>query len=658
MLRVITSLFILFISFNSISFANIDDISIEKMQYIKRLSSAVSSKDGKKIIFCINKLTKDNSPEFHTHIYLKDITSNSLEKLTEGEHNNFYPVFTKDENNILFLSNRTGKVDIFIMPITGGNPVQLTDMPTNIETFKLSNKGDKLAFVSDSEVKDTTVKVIAEDYPIKSLYMIAVEPKLQNPTLLTTAEYKVKGLGDFGNTEPWFDFNADDTEITFNYLKQQNVDSVWINAKLATVNLATQQITKLDTGYEFSAIPRYSIDNSKLAFFIAKDKADYGLGRNIAILDLKTKQTKVLADTPDGGYFLAGSTLLSWLDNEHIVYYEPYKTSFKIYKINTRNSSIEPLAIKQNIYGPSLSPDNKYISFVHERSDTPAEIWLHSVADNKTNKITSLNTRFINSNMPKTQKISWVSTNNTKIEGLLTLPNKGTKPYPTLVVVHGGPMGFFPDSFIGNPYPYHTASFADAGFAVFRPNPRGSAGYGRDFRYAVFEDWGGEDYQDIMHGIDYLVEKGIADNDKLGIMGWSYGGYMTAWAITKSNRFKAASMGAGITNLISQAYTSDIHSYVSDYFRGQPWEKAELMLQRSPLTYVNKVTTPLLIQHGHDDKRVPFSQSLEFYNALKRNGQDVTLVGYPDMPHNTGSSAVQQLDVIKSNIEFFKDYLL
>jgi dipeptidyl aminopeptidase/acylaminoacyl peptidase len=228
---------------------------------------------------------------------------------------------------------------------------------------------------------------------------------------------------------------------------------------------------------------------------------------------------------------------------------------------------------------------------------------------------------------------------------------------PLLVVVHGGPTGVFTQSFIGAASPYPVAVFASRGYAVLRVNPRGSSGYGRDFRYANYRDWGGGDYRDIMSGVDHVIGLGIADSTRLGIMGWSYGGYMTSWVITQSKRFKAASVGAGVTNLMSFTGTADIPGFIPDYMGGEYWDNLDTWRTRSAMFNIKGVTTPTLIQHGERDLRVPISQGYELYNALKRQNVPVKMVVYPRQPHGIQEPKLV-LDAMQRNIDWFDRWIL
>jgi dipeptidyl aminopeptidase/acylaminoacyl peptidase len=228
-----------------------------------------------------------------------------------------------------------------------------------------------------------------------------------------------------------------------------------------------------------------------------------------------------------------------------------------------------------------------------------------------------------------------------------------------LVIVHGGPAGVFVRSFVGGPTPYPVAGFASRGYAVLRVNPRGSSGYGAEFRHANYRDWGAGDYRDIMSGVDAVIARGVADPDRLGIMGWSYGGYMTSWVITQTRRFKAASVGAGVTNLMSFTGTADIPGFIPDYFGGEFWEEGGLDRWRkhSAMFNVKGVSTPTLIQHGEQDLRVPISQGYELYNALKRQKVPVTMVVYPRTPHGIQEPKLMR-DALERNLEWFDRWVL
>ena len=198
--------------------------------------------------------------------------------------------------------------------------------------------------------------------------------------------------------------------------------------------------------------------------------------------------------------------------------------------------------------------------------------------------------------------------------------------------------------------PYPTEAMASAGFAVLFPMPRGGAGYGEAGQRAIINAWGEADYRDIMTGVDAMIALGVADPDRLGVMGASYGGYMTNWIITQTPRFKAASAGASISDLTDPYYLSEGGQFMVEYFR-LPWENSDSYRSHSPLTWVEKVTTPLLIQHGERDPRTPIAGAWKFYRALKALGKTVELDIYPRGGHILFEPALQR-EQMRRNLDW------
>ncbi len=285
-------------------------------------------------------------------------------------------------------------------------------------------------------------------------------------------------------------------------------------------------------------------------------------------------------------------------------------------------------------YG-SRSKDGAVIAVTMDSPRQPGEVHVTDATFATLRKLTDTNPQAAAFALGETEVMTWKGIDGIEVEGVLLKPVGFTagRRYPTLVVAHGGPAGAYVNNYrVGG---LEGGQFwAGQGWAVLYPNPRGSTNYGEKFLQANVNDWGGGDYRDIMSGVDALVARGIADPDRLAHIGWSYGGYMTSWVITQTNRFKAAMVGAGLTNMTSMYGTNDIPNVLVTYFGGIPnKETLPLYSARSAMTFIDNVQTPTLILHGANDERVPTGQAYELYRGLKDRGKTTELVFYPREGH-------------------------
>jgi dipeptidyl aminopeptidase/acylaminoacyl peptidase len=272
--------------------------------------------------------------------------------------------------------------------------------------------------------------------------------------------------------------------------------------------------------------------------------------------------------------------------------------------------------------------DDGAIAFVGESSTEPQEIWL-AAASQQPKKIPEFNKSFDTSALIRPELYKYKSFDGLEIEANLLKPSTydGKSKLPLVALIHGGPTGAWESSI-----EFWGQLLVARGYAVFYPNIRGSVGYGEKFVESNRADWGGGDFKDVMAGIGDLVAKGVVDPDRLGIGGWSYGGYMSEWAITQTPRFKAAVSGAGMANLTSE-YGTEQHPSYDEWFWGVPYEKPTGFLNGSPFLHLKNVKTPTLILQGDADTVDPLGQSQELYRGLKRYGVETELVVYPREPH-------------------------
>lgn len=337
------------------------------------------------------------------------------------------------------------------------------------------------------------------------------------------------------------------------------------------------------------------------------------------------------------------------------------RTHGRLYAVDVLSGAMEaidlPAACQEGsiVEGPSISASGDRMAYVWTDSVTPEEVFLGNMTGDA-RAVTTFGASFAGRLQP-VEHVSWLSDDGVEVEGLLTFP-AGYEPgerYPLIVEIHGGPSWQWEDRVMLDWHDW--AQFhASNGYAVLMPNPRGSTGYGDEFQKLLQDDVGGGESRDLVSGARAMVERGIADENRLGIGGWSWGGYLTAWTITQTDVFRAAVMGAGLSNMISDHGQDDIPSANLLYYPGHPYEHMESYWSSSPIRYVSAVRTPTLILHGDEDARVHPAQGMEYFRALKTLGVPVRFVRYPREKHGFVERA-HQIDLLTRIVDWFDTYL-
>ncbi|MBA2596141.1 MAG: S9 family peptidase [Chloroflexia bacterium] len=336
-----------------------------------------------------------------------------------------------------------------------------------------------------------------------------------------------------------------------------------------------------------------------------------------------------------------------------------YGRSFAIDVMNGDRQPLTPPTLANRgslVQGPSLSADGARLAAIWTDATTPEEVFLGDVGG-RAESVSCFGAVFHNRLQPAEQ-VTWVSDAGVEIEGLLTYP-AGFEPglrYPLVVEVHGGPAWQWEDRVMLD-WRDWAQMLASRGYAVLLPNPRGSTAYGHAFQRLLQDDIGGGESRGLVTGALAMVERGIADPARLGIAGWSWGGYLTAWTITQTDIFSAAIMGAGLANLISEHGQGDIPSMNQLYYPGQPYDHLDAYWAASPIKFVSATRTPTLILHGDDDARVHPAQGMEYFRALKTLGVPVRFVRYPREKHGIEERA-HQIDVMNRIVEWLDRYLV
>lgn len=649
---------ILMMSFAFALFAEAQNNWTPEMQVkTKQPGSPQISPDGKRIVYTVNEavMTADRS-EFVTQIWLADTDGKNAFQVTFGEKSSTNPKWSPDGNWIAFTSNRKdNRNNLYVLRAAGGEAEPLTDLKGGVGNFEWSPDGKWIAFTmtdakTDDEEKNdkgrNDFRWVDENWKMARLYILPVAKDAagkREPRKMTTENYNVSGL----------DWSPDSKAIAFSYTKTSGAND-WTTSDVSLLDVASGKITVLANTPAAENSPRYSPDGKWIALSISDNPPRWAQDNKINVVAATGGTPRPLAASHDGQ-----PNIIDWSADGKMIYFTEAKgTKTGLYSVDVASNKINEFSETVGVFNATLNAARNMFGIVWQSAISPPEVYVSAVNNLSPVQISRVNENLAKMPMPRTEVVKWKSTDGREIEGLLTYPigYQAGQKVPLILNIHGGPAGVFQLAFVGGRGSYPLATFASKGYAILRPNPRGSSGYGTEFRRANFKDWGGMDYQDLMTGVDTVVKMGVADENRLGVMGWSYGGYMTSRIVTLTKRFKVASAGAPVTNLMSFNGTADIPAFVPDYFGGQSWENPEIYAKHSAMFNIKGVSTPTLIQHGEADIRVPISQGYEFYNALKAQGVPTRMIVLPRQPHGPNEPKMQ-VAAMQSNLDWFEKYL-
>ncbi len=650
-------------------------VTFDDIMNMKTIGSPEISPDGNWVLYAVRQwesvIEHDDEGELakmeaRTHIWRTGTGSQATPRqLTFGKDDATSPSWSPDGKHISFISSRgggkEGKPQIWLMRADAGEAWKLTEAKEGVTSYAWSPNGTQIAFTTRKPLSDEEEAkqkrrddphIYENDFRVVQLWTIDVQTKeAANET--EGREMTVRGQPTWSPDGTRIAFQAAPTPLI-----RDERDDIYI------LTLETGNTETVTSNLGPDRAPAWSPDGSKIAFAAEPNSgppnADgipaqivgnahlmlYELASN-NILDLSRTEFDLSAGSPE---WTADSKRILFNTGERV-----YRGMFA-YELDS--GRFVQLTKGKNISFGSMSADSSKAAFIMDSSSTPPEIYVSGLDFSVPTRLTQVNPHVDELALGETETMTWKS-DDLEIEGLLLKPvgYEPGKRYPLLVVVHGGPTGAYIDTFMmsrGDAGQH----WAGQGWAVLYPNPRGSTNYGEKFMRANILDWGGGDYRDIMKGADAVIERGIADPDKLAVMGWSYGGYMTCWVVSQTTKFKAAMMGAGLSNLPSMYGTNDIPNYLGAFFDGYLSERTWSYYQdRSGLTYADQVTTPLLILHGGNDQRVPIGQPMEFFRALKDRGKTVELVFYPREGHGL-REYYHRLDRMKRQYEWITRYTL
>lgn len=615
-------LFFLVTSFSIIlPIPTFSQLSIEEHLGMENLNSPLVY--GDHILFAKTTKEKWNGKSFSS-LLISNLDGKNQIALTEGEYD-YDPKWSKDGKWISFISYRNHLQQIYVIPKKGGNPKIASDAQNYLSNYQWLNE-ETIAYVDD-EPRDSIL--VAMEKMNGGGYKVGTEFFKNALWSYNINSGKKKRVTDGSYRIINFDISTDGKKIAIlaakNYDTYESITNSWVEV----IDIATQSSTfRYNEANSLNHVV-FSPSGKQIAF--AGSTEGFASNDGLFIANLKTGHVENMTYEFDPTI-----EKIQWIDEKNICFSTPRDGYTGIYSLDT-NGNITPILNPYWVIYDFQVNDNE-IFFTASRNPRTKQLYKVKIGQNpeKAIQLTNINSELVPKIKTTSRLLNYESIDGIEIQGMVTYPPnyESSIKYPLMVIPHGGP-----DAVVLDDFNWMGQYFADNGYIVFQPNYRGSIGYGRDFYAGNRNSFGKNDFEDIMAGVDELIKLNIADENKLIIGGWSYGGYMANWAITQTNRFKAAISVAGVSNLVSlygQHEFSNRKIGMWEY-KALPIDSIENYRKSSPIFFVKNATTPLLILHGSNDTRSPTLQAWEMYRAMKDAQKKVEMILYPNAGHSIGN---------------------
>ena len=594
----------------------------------------------------------DDELDRATHIWRVRTDGTDRRRLTFGESDTGSPAWFPDGSKIAFASGRAEgeETQIFSMYVDGGEAWQVTEHEGGVSQFSIAPNGESILFTARDRLSEEQerrqkihddAEVVDESFQMTHLWFFDID----------SGESKRLTSGDFTISDP--QWAPDSSKIAYVTRPTPKVDdSSWSDVWVVDLE-GNAELFFENAGPDTS--PRWSPDGNTLAMASKPQPGNTQWYSKLHLFPADGGEPIIMLDDFDLAF---GQPM--WARDGRTIYWSTGQgtvTNLFGVDLDSGELTIRRAPMRGANGQWQLSHDGNFWVFSHSDPGRPGNLWVATREGDGFGpavQLTDANPWVEQEEVQlgRVESVRWTNSDGGTIEGVLTYPadfHEGTR-YPLIVNPHGGPSGASMESFSSTNH-----MFAGNGFLVLQINFRGSSNYGQEHLNANQDNWGIRDYDDIMTGVDYVTEQGWADPDRMVAYGWSYGGYMTFWMSTQTDRFKLISPGAGLSNLYSMYSTTDIPAYLGWFF-GTPWDNEDIYRQLSPIRHAHKVTARILIMHGANDERVPPEQAVEFYKALTDLGKDVSFVRYPRQGHGISEPRLA-MDRLRRYVCAFTDVL-
>jgi dipeptidyl aminopeptidase/acylaminoacyl peptidase len=619
------------------------NLPIEAFVDSEQISDLCLSPDGKYIAFVLGQTYKnDASTALEQSIYILETASKNLRLLTtKHSGSNHQPHWSPDSQQLVFISNRTNPptAQLYTISLHGGEAQALSNLCGRLNAPTWSPDGNNIAFLYRAEGKGTEPIVVDAEPAFDRLWIVSSESREQH--LISPEDYHIFEYA----------WSPDGTKLVVLASQQPNPAEAWYSAQIYLLNLngTMQQISAM--AHQIGRL-RWSPDASQIAFISGVMSDEGNISGEIYLLSVDAGEAHCITAGIEHSI-----TWIEWQDDE-IIYAGRHIDSLLIGAIHPQTKKLRQIFKRMasvSVYGPDrfqLTTNRCFAILLQSFSQVPT-IYAGNL-DEDWQPLFKIEMDEALIPPLHVESRHWLSPDGTEVQGFLVFPPNydASKSYPLFVHVHGGPALSFLPAYLS---PWERLLIA-RDCLVLMPNPRGSWGRGLAYQTANIGDLGGGDWQDIQAGIDALIAEGLADPDCLAIGGWSYGGYLVAWAVTQTQRFRCAIAGASITSYESNYGLVSNREWQSTMFGSNVYDDYERHRSRSPIAFVNQVKTPTLLLHGQEDKHAPVGQSMEFYIALKHFGVPSQLAIYPREPHAFEERA-HQIDLYQRIGNWLDQYL-
>ncbi|HEY7833426.1 MAG TPA: S9 family peptidase [Ktedonobacterales bacterium] len=643
-------------------------VTMDDMFRMRGMSDVQITADGKRVAFVLAEWVA-NQPKMRARIWVAETAGGQPRPFTNGARNDGCPRWSPDGKQLAFVSEREGddgKPQIYVMSAAGGEARRVCQMPNGAGEISWSPDGTRLAFIAIEGPEPSKDPIVVEDDRHRRLWTVRLESDTAEP--VTPPDLTV-----------WHHAWAPGGDRFAVFYAEQPGESGWYQGQLGLVAAGGGAIRPLGHLERQAAALAWSPDGKQLAYVQGEWSDRPLVGGDLWVIPVEGGAARNL--TPGAEVSVSWA---AWLPSGKELLIAGWDRVWNVIgTVAAEGGAITPLATQIVIgegYCPRLSatPDRARFAAVRMDAEAPNEVWLgeikaghrghqghqahgngHAPAPDAVTwkRLTQFNALLEETvALAPSELVIYPSADDWQIDGLLTMPReakRGTPP-PLILMVHGGPSSAN-RAVYGSGFSW-VQQFAAAGFAVLQPNFRGSLGRGVAFADAILGDMGGKDLQDCLLGVEHLVATGRVDGKRLGIFGWSYGGFATAWGVTQTTRFKAAIMGAGVSDFHSFHAQSNIPDWDRRFLGANLLERPEAYRARSAITFASRVTTPTLIVHGERDDCVPVNQAYAFHRALRERGVPTQLVVYPREGH--GPSERDHLrDLSQRMVAWWERYL-